>query len=66
MCGLARTTNAVEGWHLGVTALFQGSHPSIYTFLEKNSTGFLGRIPIKIQHFEGIQRHYQIIPEEVP
>ena len=36
MCGLARTTNAVEGWHLGVTALFQGSHPSIHTFLEKN------------------------------
>ena len=25
----------VEGWHLGVTALFQGSHPSIHTFLEK-------------------------------
>ena len=35
VCGLARTTNAVEGWHLGVTALFQGSHPSIHTFLEK-------------------------------
>ena len=33
--GLIRTTNAVEGWHLGVTALFQGSHPSHYTFLNK-------------------------------
>ena len=32
--GLIRTTNAVEGWHNGVTSLFQGSHPSIHTFLE--------------------------------
>ena len=63
VCGLARTTSAVEGWHLGVTALFQGSHPSIYSFLEKNSTGFLQS---KVQHFEGIQRHYQLISEEVP
>ena len=35
VCGLSPTTNAVEGWHLGVTALFQGSYPQIYTFLEK-------------------------------
>ena len=35
--GLARTTNAVEGWHLGVTSLFQGNHPCIRTFLEKIS-----------------------------
>ena len=33
--GLIRTTNAVEGWHLGVTALLQGSHTSLYTFLNK-------------------------------
>ena len=33
--GLIRTTNAVEIWHLGVTALFQGSHPSLYIFLNK-------------------------------
>ena len=33
--GLKRTTNAVEGWHLGVTELFQGSHPSLYTFFDK-------------------------------
>ena len=37
--GLARTTNAVEGWHLGVTSLFQGNHPCIWTFLEKISLG---------------------------
>ena len=35
--GLARTTNAVEGWNLGVTSLFQGNHPCIMTFLEKIS-----------------------------
>ena len=33
--GLNRTTNGVEGWHYGVTSLFQGSHPSIHTFQEK-------------------------------
>ena len=32
---LIRTTNAVEGWHWGVSALFRGSHPPITTFLEK-------------------------------
>ena len=33
--GLVGTTNAVEGWHLGVTALFHGSHPPVPTFLAK-------------------------------
>ena len=33
--GIITTTNAVEGWHNGVTSLFQGSHPSLHTFLEK-------------------------------
>ena len=33
--GLVRTTNAVEGWHLGVTALFHGSHLPVPTFLAK-------------------------------
>ena len=33
--GLIRTTNAVDGWPLGVTALFQGSHPTVSVFLEK-------------------------------
>ena len=27
--GLARTTNTVEGWHLGVTSFFQGNNPCI-------------------------------------
>ena len=33
--GLIWTTNAVEGWHNGVTSLFQGSHPPVRSFLEK-------------------------------
>ena len=33
--GLIRTTNAVEGWHFGVTALFQSSLPFLYTFLDE-------------------------------
>ena len=38
--GLARTNNAVEGWHFGLQSLFQCSHPNIWTLirqLEKDS-----------------------------
>ena len=49
--GLIRTTNAVEGWHLGVTALFQGSHPSLYTFLNKIQTDSKNKL--EVQNFEG-------------
>ena len=28
--GLARTSNAVEGWHYGIQSYFSGSHPSIW------------------------------------
>ena len=31
--GIARTTNAVEGWHFGIQAFFSGSHPSIWKVL---------------------------------
>ena len=31
--GLERTNNATKGWHFGLQALFQGSHPDIWTFL---------------------------------
>ena len=31
--GVARTTNAVEGWHFGIQAFFSGSHPSIWKVL---------------------------------
>ena len=33
--GVARTTNAVEGWHSGIQAFFSGSHPSLWRTLEK-------------------------------
>ena len=32
--GVARTTNAVEGWHFGMQAFFSGSHPSLWRTLE--------------------------------
>ena len=32
--GVARTTNAVEGWHFGIQAFFSGSHPSLWRTLE--------------------------------
>lgn len=31
--GIARTTNAVEGWHHGLQSLFQCHHPTLWTFL---------------------------------
>ena len=31
--GIARTTNAVEGWHYGIQALFSGSHLGIWKLL---------------------------------
>ena len=31
--GIARTTNAVEGWHYGIQALFNGPHPEIWKLL---------------------------------
>ena len=30
---LVRTTNAAEGWHHGLQALFQCHHPTLWTFL---------------------------------
>ena len=30
---LARTNNAVEGWHYGIQLPFSGSHPNVCTFL---------------------------------
>ena len=33
--GLIRTTNAIEGWHLGVAIFFKGNHPSVHTFLDQ-------------------------------
>ena len=32
--GVARTTNAVEGWHFALQALFQCHHPTLWTFFK--------------------------------
>jgi hypothetical protein len=32
--GVARTTNAVEGWHYGLQALFQCHHPTLWSFMQ--------------------------------
>ena len=31
--GIARTNNSVEGWHFGLQALFQCSHPTLWKFI---------------------------------
>ena len=38
--GLARTNNAVEGWHYGIQSLFSGSHPDVWTFIRAFSRVF--------------------------
>ena len=37
--GVARTTNAVEGWHFGFQAFFSGSHPSLWKTPENLKKG---------------------------
>ena len=32
--GIARTTNAVEGWHYGLQVLLQCHHPTLWNFLD--------------------------------
>ncbi len=32
--GIARTNNSVEGWHYGIQAFFNGSHPNMWTVLK--------------------------------
>jgi len=32
--GIARTTNAVEGWHYGMQAFFQCHHPMLWAFMK--------------------------------
>ena len=45
--GIARTTNAVEGWHYALQCLFQCSHPTMWTFLN----GILADIGNQKYHF---------------
>jgi len=32
---IPRTNNAVEGWHFKINSTLSGSHPSVWTFVEK-------------------------------
>ena len=48
--GIARTTNAVEGWHFGIQSCFSGANPNMWkvvskkTLPYKNSTFFMHRV----------------------
>jgi len=42
--GIARTTNAVEGWHYGLQALFQRHHPTLWAFMKGIEKG------VQMQH----------------
>ena len=34
MSGIARTTNAVEGWHFGIQSYFSGAHPNLWKVID--------------------------------
>ena len=35
--GIARTTNAVEGWHYGIQSNFSGSHPNMWKVVSSHA-----------------------------
>ena len=35
MMVIARTTNAVEGWHFGIQSYFSGAHPNMWKVVGK-------------------------------
>lgn len=53
--GIARTTNAVEGWHYGLQALFQCHHPTMWTFLNGLSKDRQRQKTIFLQSIAGVQ-----------
>jgi hypothetical protein len=67
--GIARTTNAVEGWHHGLQVLFQCHHPTLWSFtngllldMQKHKTTFLQGAAGVIQ---ATSRKYRIVNERV-
>lgn len=64
--GIARTTNAVEGWHHGLQGLFHCHHPTLWTFMEginrdmsKQKAAFLQGIAGDVQPTKKVYRIIQ-------
>ena len=67
--GLARTNNATEGWPFGLQALFQRSHPNIWTFFRKSKKDSLVHKFNAIQELAGAenptQKKYRLLNNRV-
>lgn len=55
--GIARTTNAVEGWHCGLQSLFMCSHPTMWTFLEGMKKESCKQKAVYLQTTSGVEHH---------
>lgn len=67
--GIARTTNAVEGWHYGLQSLFQCAHPTMWKFIDGVFTDMGNQRFSFMQGIAGIQlppvRKYQVVKENL-
>ena len=54
--GIARTTNAVEGWHYGLQTLFQCHHPTLWKFLDGISKDMQNQKATFLQGLTGVQQ----------
>lgn len=67
--GLARTTNLVEGWHYGLQALFQCSHPTLWRFLDGLRLDSIKQKTLYLQGVSGLvqpgQKRYRLLKERV-
>ena len=67
--GIARTTNAVEGWHHGLQSLFQCHHPTMWTFLRGLNEDMQKQKAVFLQGNAGAQRQtakiYRVLHERV-
>jgi len=50
-----KTTNAVEGWHFGLQALFQCHHPTLWTFVQGIEEDLQMQCALSLQEIAGAQ-----------
>ena len=67
--GVARTTNAVEGWHYGLQVLFQCHHPTLWAFLDGISKDMQTQKTTFLHGLSGVQeiqrKKYRELKERV-
>ena len=69
MDGIARTTNAVEGWHHGLQRLFQCNHPTMWKFLDGLMKDNVKQRATFLQGITGVdqppRKRYRILSDRV-